>query len=168
MNARRNFLFALSALALLPRWAAAQQAKVLRIGWLSNDRPANSPFYDAFRGGMRDLGYVEGRNVAIEYRWAEGQYDRLPQLAADLVGRKVSALAATGGIPSVLAAKAATSTIPVVFVMGSDPVKAGVVASLSRPGGNVTGVSFLVNTLGPKRVKLLGQLVPKAQRSECS
>jgi putative ABC transport system substrate-binding protein len=100
--------------------------------------------------------------VAIEYRWADGQYDRLPALASDLVGRKVSVLAPVGGIPPALAAKAATTTIPIVFLMGSDPLKAGVVTSLNRPEGNVTGVSFLINSLGTKRVELLSQMAPKA------
>jgi putative ABC transport system substrate-binding protein len=98
----------------------------------------------------------------MEYRWAKGQYDRLPALAADLVGRHVSVLATLGGIPPARAAKASTTTIPIVFIMGSDPVKAGVVASLNRPEGNVTGVSFLINSLGTKRIELLIQLVPSA------
>ena len=112
----------------------------------------------AFRRGLNETGFIEGQNVAIEYRSAEEKYDRLPALASDLVGRKVSVLATAGGIPPALAAKAATTTLPIVFVMGSDPVKAGVVASLNRPEGNVTGVSFLINSLGTKRVELISQL----------
>jgi putative ABC transport system substrate-binding protein len=115
----------------------------------------------AFRRGLNETGFIEGQNVAIEYRSAEGQYDRLPALASDLVGRKVSVLATAGGIPPALAAKAATATLPIVFVMGSDPVKAGVVASLNRPEGNVTGVSFLINSLGTKWVDLISQFVPR-------
>jgi putative ABC transport system substrate-binding protein len=117
----------------------------------------------AFRRGLGETGYIEGQNLAIEYRWAEGHYDRLPELAADLVDRKVEVIVATGGFGSSLAAKNITSTIPIVFNGGFDPVATGLVASLARPGGNLTGVSFLTYELMPKRLELLSDLVPQAK-----
>ncbi len=132
------------------------------IGFLKSGSPAPSaPYVAGFRQGLADAGYVVGENVAIEYRWAEGLYDRLPALAADLVGRKVD-LIATNAIPSALAAKSATSTIPIVFEVGTDPVRDGLVTSLGRPGGNLTGVAFMLVELVPKRLELLSELVPRA------
>jgi putative tryptophan/tyrosine transport system substrate-binding protein len=131
------------------------------IGVLGSGSPGPlAPFVAAFRQGLSETGYVEGQNVAIEYRWAEGHYERLAELAADLVGRKVDAILAVGGTPPALAAKAATSTIPIVFSSG-DPVGFGLVASLARPGGNLTGVSSY--ELTPKRVEMLAELVPRAK-----
>jgi ABC-type uncharacterized transport system substrate-binding protein len=115
-----------------------------------------------FYSAVRPPGYVEGKNVTIEYRWAEGQYDRLPTLAAELIRRQISVIAATGGDPSPLAAKAATATIPIVFTIGGDPVEAGLVTSLNRPGGNVTGATYMFVEMGPKRLDLARQLVPNA------
>jgi putative ABC transport system substrate-binding protein len=133
------------------------------IGYLAVASPGPfAPYVDAFREGLSETGYVEGQNVAIEYRWAEGRYDRLPALAADLVGRGVDVIV-SGGVSPALAAKSATSTIPIVFETGVDPVEAGLVASFARPGGNLTGVTILTAVLMPKRFELLCELVPEAK-----
>jgi ABC-type uncharacterized transport system substrate-binding protein len=161
---RREFIALLGGAATWPLAARAQQPPPLPIiGFMSARGPEDSAYLlEAFRRGLAEGGFVQGQNVAIEFRWAHGQYDRLPAIAADLVSRRVNVITAVGGDPSPIAAKHATSTIPIVFGVGSDPVSAGLVESFNRPGGNVTGVTVLTNVMEPKRLGLLRELAPGA------
>jgi putative ABC transport system substrate-binding protein len=160
---RREFVAALGGAAAWPTVAVAQQSAMPVVGFMSAREPEESKhLVGAFRRGLADGGFVEGQNVAIEFRWAYGHYDRLPALAADLVNRRVSVIAAVGGEPSALAAKAATSTIPIVFGIGSDPIGLGLVDSLTHPSGNVTGATLMTAVLEQKRFGLLRELAPGA------
>ena len=163
---RREFIaFLGSSLAGWPFAARAQRAALPAIGYLYLGSPEHTARQvAAFRLGLSETGYVEGRNVAIEYRWAEGHFDRLPALAADLVDRKVAVIVTPFSLDATRAAKAATTTIPVVFTTGVDPVRSGLVTSLARPGGNVTGLTALNSELGPKQLGLLHELTPAAAR----
>jgi ABC-type uncharacterized transport system substrate-binding protein len=161
---RREFVALLGGAAAWPLVAGSQQAAMPVIGFLSSLSPESAlHLTEAFRRGLSEVGYVESQNVTIEYKWALGRYDRLPELAAAIAGRPVDILITVGGEPAALAAKSATSTIPIVFMVGRDPVELGLVASYNRPGGNATGINLLNETIEPKRVGILRELLPQAR-----
>jgi putative ABC transport system substrate-binding protein len=161
---RREFVSLLGGAAAWPLAARAQQLKKSVVGYLNSPSPTTYTNYtESFQRGLRSTGYADGENISIVYRWAEGQNDRLPALAADLVRHQVDIIAATGATAAAVAAKAATSTIPIVFITGGDPVEFKLVDSFNKPGGNLTGISFLANALGSKQLELMHEIVPHAK-----